>query len=91
DDIETDLRDAHFELTFLISDTNSSKNHGLEICENFYTGIIKDMKRKTICRIQSLNHTNAVSPNIISSLIASYTSNIEISRTEKLCRIRWKN
>ncbi|RIB00888.1 hypothetical protein C2G38_2051305 [Gigaspora rosea] len=39
DDIETDLRDARFELTFLLSDTNSSKNHGLEICENFYTGI----------------------------------------------------
>ncbi|CAG8817262.1 11868_t:CDS:2, partial [Racocetra persica] len=104
DNIKPDLRDACFELTFLISDTNSSKNHGLEIYENFYTGITKvgtldipylvnlqksykwynnqDIERKTICRIQSLNHTNAVSPNIISSLIASYTSN---------CRIRWKN
>ncbi|RIA99983.1 hypothetical protein C2G38_2236202 [Gigaspora rosea] len=42
DDIETDLRDARFELTFLMSDTNSSKNHGLEIYENFYTGITKN-------------------------------------------------
>ncbi|CAG8654771.1 24961_t:CDS:2, partial [Gigaspora rosea] len=82
DDIETDLRDARFELTFLLSDTNSSKNHGLEICENFYTGIT-NIGTLDIPYL-SINHINAVSPNIISSLIASYTSNIEISRTENL-------
>ncbi|CAG8853955.1 38956_t:CDS:1, partial [Gigaspora margarita] len=41
DNIETDLRDACFELTFLLLNTNSSKNYSLKICENFYTGITK--------------------------------------------------
>ncbi|CAG8651700.1 24198_t:CDS:2 [Cetraspora pellucida] len=51
----------------------------------------QDMERKTICRIQNFNHINAVSPNMISSLIANRISNIEISQTEKLRGIQWKN
>ncbi|CAG8602924.1 203_t:CDS:2, partial [Cetraspora pellucida] len=51
----------------------------------------QDMERKTICRIQNFNHINSVSPNMISSLIANRISNIEISQTEKLRGIRWKN
>ncbi|CAG8672571.1 16151_t:CDS:2, partial [Dentiscutata heterogama] len=39
DNFENDLRDARFELTFSLSDTNFSNNHDLETCENFYIGI----------------------------------------------------
>ncbi|CAG8734540.1 605_t:CDS:1, partial [Racocetra fulgida] len=41
DDIETDLRDACFELNFLLLNTTSSNNYDLEINKDFYTGIIK--------------------------------------------------
>jgi len=119
DDIENDLRDARFELAFLLSDTNSLDdqnfldNQNLETYENFYTGVTKagildvsylvnlrknhkcysnqNMERKTSCKIQDFSHTNSIRPNMVSSLIANYTSNIEISRSEKLREIRWKN
>ncbi|CAG8535553.1 17398_t:CDS:2, partial [Racocetra fulgida] len=47
DNIENDLRDACFELAFLLSDTNSLDNQNfldnqnLETHENFYTGVTK--------------------------------------------------
>ncbi|RIB13239.1 hypothetical protein C2G38_2198430 [Gigaspora rosea] len=51
----------------------------------------QNMESKTTYRIQNLDHTNSVSSNMISSLIADCTSNIDTSRTEKLRGIRWKN
>ncbi|CAG8655291.1 14628_t:CDS:2, partial [Dentiscutata heterogama] len=39
DNFENDLKDAHFELTFLLSDANFLNNYDLETCKNFYTGI----------------------------------------------------
>lgn len=48
----------------------------------------QNMERKTTYRIQNLDRMNSVSPNMISSLIADCTSNIDTSRTEKLCGIR---
>ncbi|CAG8685326.1 7059_t:CDS:2 [Gigaspora rosea] len=41
DDIENDLRDARFELAFLVSDTNSLNNYDLRVYEKFYTGVIE--------------------------------------------------
>ncbi|CAG8851867.1 26409_t:CDS:2, partial [Gigaspora margarita] len=88
DDIENDSRDARFELAFLLSDTNSLDdqnfldNQNLETHENFYTGVTKQ---------KFWIHTNSIRPNMVSSLIANYTSNIEISQSEKLREGRWKN
>ena len=49
------------------------------------------MEQKTTYRIQNLDRINSVSPNMISSLIADCTSNIDTLRTEKLRGIQWKN
>ncbi|CAG8730939.1 10088_t:CDS:2, partial [Cetraspora pellucida] len=51
----------------------------------------QNMEQKTTCKIQNLDHMNSVFSNTISNLIASYTSNLEISRMEKLRGIWWKN
>ncbi|CAG8634263.1 21122_t:CDS:2 [Gigaspora margarita] len=42
------------------------------------------MERKVTSKIQNLDRMNSVSPNMISSLIANCTSNIEILRAKKL-------
>ncbi|CAG8833113.1 33134_t:CDS:2, partial [Gigaspora margarita] len=38
-DIKNDLRDAHLELAFLVSDTNSLNNYDLKVYKKFYTSI----------------------------------------------------
>ncbi|CAG8817321.1 41717_t:CDS:2, partial [Gigaspora margarita] len=85
DNIEKDLRDAHFELSFLLLDMNSLNSQDLESNENF------DTERKTICETQQFNYTNLIHSNIVSSMIANCTSNLGILQREKLHEICLKN
>ncbi|CAG8625490.1 6223_t:CDS:2, partial [Scutellospora calospora] len=48
----------------------------------------QNIEQKTTYRIQNLDYMNSVFSNMISNLIASYTSNLEISQTKKLCEIQ---
>ncbi|CAG8467063.1 8686_t:CDS:2 [Gigaspora margarita] len=83
DNIEEDLKDARYELAFLLLNTNSS-NQSLELNEDFNTGV----KRRTIREIQLSDYTNSIHPNIVSSMIANCISNLELSVSQKLCKIR---
>ncbi|CAG8703690.1 9905_t:CDS:2, partial [Dentiscutata heterogama] len=80
DDIENDLRDAHFELAFLLSDMNSLDdqnfldNQNLETHENFYTGVTK----AEILDVSYLDfsHINSICPNMKNHSRLSVLSNM---------------
>ncbi|CAG8762396.1 17036_t:CDS:2 [Gigaspora margarita] len=97
DDIENDLRDACLELAFLLLDASITEAGALDILylvnlrKNHKCYSNQIMKRKTTYRIQNLDRMNSVSSNMISSLIADCTLNIDTFRTEKLRGIWWKN